>query len=108
MLRYVHHTPKSASGRSYQPNENMCSNRTIVNNGVSFEVREGQKATSARVTTRSGSPSDNRPCFSNDNRAPSTRLRNTVSSDHLFDRRQVAGAVPNTFLKAREKDASEP
>jgi hypothetical protein len=26
---------------------------------------------------------------------------------YLFERRQVAGAVPNTFLKAREKAASE-
>jgi hypothetical protein len=35
MLRYVHHTPKSASGRSYLPGENMRSSRTIVNNDVS-------------------------------------------------------------------------
>ena len=27
---------------------------------------------------------------------------------YLFERRQVAGAVPNAFLKAREKAASEP
>jgi hypothetical protein len=26
---------------------------------------------------------------------------------YLFERRQVAGAVPNAFLKAREKAASE-
>jgi len=26
---------------------------------------------------------------------------------YLFERRQVAGAVPNVFLKAREKAASE-
>ena len=28
-------------------------------------------------------------------------------ADYLFERRQVAGAVPNAFLKAREKAASE-
>jgi hypothetical protein len=27
---------------------------------------------------------------------------------YLFERRQVAGAVPNAFLKAREKAASDP
>jgi hypothetical protein len=27
---------------------------------------------------------------------------------YLFERRQVAGAVPKVFLKAREKAASEP
>jgi hypothetical protein len=27
---------------------------------------------------------------------------------YLFERRHVAGAVPNVFLKAREKAASEP
>ena len=29
------------------------------------------------------------------------------SNTYLFERRQVAGAVPNAFLKAREKAASE-
>ena len=31
-----------------------------------------------------------------------------VQVAYLFERRQVAGAVPNAFLKAREKAASEP
>lgn len=34
MLRYVHHTPKGASGRSYPPSENMRSRQTLVNNGT--------------------------------------------------------------------------
>jgi hypothetical protein len=39
MLRYIHRTPKSASGWSYLPSENMCSGPTLVNNGVGTEVR---------------------------------------------------------------------
>ena len=31
----------------------------------------------------------------------------TLNVAYLFERRQVAGAVPNAFLKAREKAASE-
>ncbi len=31
-----------------------------------------------------------------------------LDAAYLFERRQVAGAVPNAFLKAREKAASEP
>ena len=42
-----------------------------------------------------------------------TRSRQTarmyrLNAAYLFERRQVAGAVPNAFLKAREKAASEP
>jgi hypothetical protein len=32
---------------------------------------------------------------------------NRLDAAYLFERRQVAGAVPNAFLKAREKAASE-
>jgi hypothetical protein len=36
------------------------------------------------------------------------KLSNVQSGrTYLFERRQVAGAVPNVFLKAREKAASE-
>jgi hypothetical protein len=31
-----------------------------------------------------------------------------IAGSYPFERRQVAGAVPNAFLKAREKAASEP
>ena len=33
---------------------------------------------------------------------------NRLRAAYLLERRQVAGAVPNAFLKAREKAASEP
>jgi hypothetical protein len=35
------------------------------------------------------------------------KLSNGLEVAYLFERRQVAGAVPNAFLKAREKAASE-
>ena len=41
---------------------------------------------------------------------PRRTLNGMCRSDllYLFERLQVAGAVPNAFLKAREKAASEP
>jgi hypothetical protein len=44
MLRYIHRTPKSASGWSYPPSENMCSGPALVNNGDGTEVRFGSNA----------------------------------------------------------------
>ena len=35
------------------------------------------------------------------------RRHQRFCATYLFERRQVAGAVPNVFLKAREKAASE-
>jgi hypothetical protein len=34
--------------------------------------------------------------------------RQAATGSYLFERRQVAGAAPNDFLKARERAASEP
>jgi len=34
--------------------------------------------------------------------------RDRLDTAYLLERRQVAGAVPNAFLNAREKAASEP
>ena len=44
MLRYVHHAPKGASGRSYLPGKNMESGPALVNNGAAGEVRLGSQA----------------------------------------------------------------
>jgi hypothetical protein len=41
MLRYVHRTPKSASGWSYPPTENMWTDPAHVNNGAGTDVRFG-------------------------------------------------------------------
>jgi hypothetical protein len=50
MLRYVHHTPKSASGRSHLPGENMRSGPALVNNGAARRSANGVKREELNVS----------------------------------------------------------